>query len=135
MNTATPEPNAFLQFWVIVAFIAMVLGQIISVVVMLSNRKQQREVSFSFTPASKEEFDQFTVTANNNFVQIREEMKQDRHENQIHASARQAKLFDELKSTRIELDSKIEDTRRELSSKIDDMSDRVITTLKNTSAI
>lgn len=97
--------------------------------------KKQREVSFTETPASKREFDQFTVVTNANFVQVRDEMKQDRHENQIHSSERSKTIFNELKSTRLELDSKIEETRRELSEKIDGMESRVIATLKNTNAI
>ena len=54
---ATPEPNGFLQFWIIVGFLASVIGSVVSVVVMLANRKQKREVSFSFEPASKVEFE------------------------------------------------------------------------------
>jgi DNA anti-recombination protein RmuC len=134
-TTQTPDAEHFLQFWLIIAFLGMAIGQVISIFISISNRKQAREVSFTFTPASKEEFDQFTASTNGNFVQIREEMKQDRHENQIHASARQAKLFDEIKSIRTELDRKLEDNRRELADKIDNMSDRVIATLKNTNAI
>lgn len=107
MNSATPEPNSFLQFWVIIGFIAMVVGQIISIIVMLANRKQQREVSFLFEPASKKEFDQFTATSNANFVQIREEMKQDRADNQRHASERSKTLFTEMKDTRVALERRI----------------------------
>lgn len=135
MNTATPEAHSFLQFWVIIAFLVMIVAQIVSIIVAIANRKQQREVSFTFTPASKVEFDHHVNETRDNFIQIRAEQKADRHENQVHASARQATLFNELKSTRVELDSKIESTRRELATKIDDMEGRVITTLKNTSAI
>lgn len=134
MNS-TPEPNSFLQFWVIVAFLVMIGSQLVSIVVSLVNRKQQREVTFSFEPASKKEFDLFTATTNANFVQIREEMKADRRENQIHSSERGKALFNEIKSTRQELDVKIESTRQELGEKIDGMEARVIATLKNTNAI
>lgn len=135
MNTQTPDATHFLQFWLTIALIVSVLSGIASMFAAFGGRKQKREVSFTFTPASKEEFDQFTATTNQNFVQIRDEMKQDRHDNQIHTSQRQEKLFAEMKSTRLELDGKIEATRRELSEKIDGMEQRVIATLKNTSAI
>ena len=135
MNPTTPEPHSFLQFWIIIGFIALVIGQIVGLGIMISNRRQRREVSFEFTPASKIEFDQFTTTTNGNFVQIREEMKQDRQANQIHASERSKTLFAQMEHIRTELDTKIEDTRRELASKIDDTPDRIITTLRNTGAI
>ena len=133
--TPTPEPNSFLQFWIIVGFIAMVIGQVITIVVMVSNRKQKREVSFTEEAASKKEFDNFTATTNANFVAVRNEMAADRHANQIHASERSKTLFHKMESTRTELDTKIEDVRRNLSDKIDDMPERVIATLKNTGAI
>jgi len=53
----TPEPNSFLQLWLAVGFIAVVISNIVLVVNGLLNRKQKREVSFSETPASKAEFD------------------------------------------------------------------------------
>lgn len=133
--TPTPEANSFLQFWIIVGFIAVIVGQIISIVVSLVNRKQRREVSFTETPASKKEFDQFTAATNANFVSIRAEMASDRKDNQVHASQRSQTLFNQMEKTRTELDTKIEETRRELSDKIDGMETRVIATLKNTGAI
>lgn len=101
----------------------------------LVSTKQKREVSFTETPASKREFDQFTATTNANFVQVREEMKQDRYQNQVHASERSKSLFNELKETRSELLHRTDAIRSELSDKIDGMEQRVIATLKNTGAI
>lgn len=135
MNQPTPDPNQFLQFWIIILFIAQLISLVVGIGVSLANRKLKREVSFSETPASKKEFDQFTLTTNQNFVQVREEMKQDRTDNQRHASERSKTLFAKMDDTRAELDAKIEDTRRELSNKIDAMPERVIATLKNTNAI
>ncbi len=142
----TPEPNSFLQFWIIVGFVAFILLQLVTLVITLSGRKQKREVSFSETPASKKEFDQFTATTNANFVSVRAEMAADRHANQVHASERSKTLFNQMEktrtdldtkmdTTRTELDSKIDEVRRELSEKIDNMESRIIATLKNTGAI
>ena len=68
-------------------------------------------------------------------TRIENEIKEDRHQNQVHASTRSQTLFSQIEKVREELDSKLEETRRELSEKIDDMPERVIATLKNTGAI
>ena len=52
---ATPEPQAFLQFWVIAAFLLGIAVNIVTVIKLA--RTQKREVSFTFIPASKDEFD------------------------------------------------------------------------------
>ena len=49
---------------------------------------------------------------------LRQDMKEDRKQAEIHASARGSKLYDEIKSV-----------RSELSDKIDEMPDRIIDTL------
>lgn len=133
MNTPAPDPATA---WQVILTLGVLVAIGANMITMFRvNRKQQREVSFSFEPASKKEFDQFTSTTNANFVQVREEMKADRADNQRHASERSKTIFNELKSTRVELDAKIDDTRRELADKIDGMESRVIATLKNTNAI
>lgn len=133
MNTPTPDPATA---WQVILTLGVLVAIGANMITMFRvNRKQQREVSFSFEPASKKEFDQFTSVTNANFVQVRDEMKADRADNQKHSSERSKTIFNELKSTRVELDSKIEDTRRELADKIDGMESRVIATLKNTNAI
>lgn len=53
---ATPNANSYLQFWLSLSLIASVGASLLAVVGYFSNRKQKREVSFSFEPASKEEF-------------------------------------------------------------------------------
>jgi hypothetical protein len=130
-----PNPDPYIAWQVV-----LTLGVIVAIVTNIwtavrGNKAQKREVSFQFTPASKEEFDQFTATTNTNFVQVRDEMKRDREANQVHASRRSETLFAKMENTRTELDAKLEHTRRELSEKIDDMPERVIATLKNTGAI
>jgi uncharacterized membrane-anchored protein YhcB (DUF1043 family) len=135
MNGPTPEPNAFLQFWIIILFVAQIISLIVGIVVASANRKQRREVSFTETPASKKDFDQHVVETARNFNAVRNELAHDRQLNQEHASKRSETLFRKMDTTRSELDTKIEDTRRELSEKIDAMPERVIATLKNTGAI
>jgi hypothetical protein len=133
INVPAPEGNFILQL----LLAAVLIGNAVAIWLGIANGKkiQKREVSFTETPASKKEFDQFTATTNANFVQVREEMKADRHDNAVHASRRSETLFAKMDITRSELDTKIEDTRRELSEKIDAMPERVIATLKNTGAI
>lgn len=103
MNQATPEPHAFLQFWIIIAFIAMVVGQIISIVVSLANRKQQREVTFTFKPASKEEFDAHAADCRHERAALRAEIKAEREANQVHGSERSRTLFNQIEKVRVEL--------------------------------
>lgn len=133
INTPAPDPNFVLQL----LLAAVLIGNAVAIWLGIANGRkiQRREISFSETPAGKKEFDQFTLTTNNNFVQVRDEMIRDRADNQREAGVRGQTLFNELKSTRVELDNKIETTRRELSEKIDGMEGRVIATLKNTNAI
>lgn len=133
INTPNPDANIAWNVVLTIGVIVAIVAQF--VMIMKSNRAQKREVEFTFVPASKTEFDQFAATTNSNFVQVRSEMKQDRENNQVHASARSQTLFQKVEDVRQELDTKIEDTRRELTQKIDDVPDRVITTLKNTGAI
>jgi len=52
---AEPEAGAFLQFWVIIAFLAGIAANIVTVLMVA--RRQKREVSFTFEPASKVEFE------------------------------------------------------------------------------
>lgn len=54
---ATPDANSFLQFWLILSLIFSTLTAIGTFLVMVSNRKQKREVNFAFEPASKDEFE------------------------------------------------------------------------------
>jgi len=135
MNTPVPEANSFLQFWIIVGFIAVIGMNVVSLIIALANRKQRREVSFTETPASKKEFDVHVIETRSALTAVRAEMAADRQSNQVHASRRSETLFSKMENTRTELDAKIEETRRELSEKIDDMPERVIATLKNTGAI
>ena len=125
--------NSDVVTWQIVFTMTTIAANI--AIIIGTRQKQKREVSFEFTPASKEEFDAHTESTRENFAALRTEQKQDRHDNQVHASQRSTTLFNKVESIRTELDSKIEDTRRELMTKIDDVPDRVIATLKNTGAI
>jgi len=116
MNQA-PEPTFLLNLMLA----AVLVGNAVAIWLGIANGKkmQRREVSFSEVSASKKEFDQFTAVTNANFVQVREEMKQDRQANQVHASERSKTLFNEMKETRMELLERTEHVRIELSEKID----------------
>jgi len=133
--TPTPEANSFLQFWIIVLFVAQLISLLVGIGVAASNRKQRREVSFAEAPASKRDFEAHQAECKCKHDSLWAKLNEDRHEQQIHISERNKTLYNKIETVRLELDTKMEDTRRELSDKIDAMSDRVIATLKNTGAI
>lgn len=58
-STGVPEPKSFLELWIAVGFVASILGNVFQMV--RGSQRQKREVSFSFTPASKEEFDKHAL--------------------------------------------------------------------------
>ena len=51
---ATPDPKLFTAFWVIMSFLAGIAANVATVIAL--TRKQKREITYGFTPASKEEF-------------------------------------------------------------------------------
>lgn len=131
----TPDPTAFLQFWLVLGVIINVLVGLGTLIVMSTNRKQKREITFTEEMATKREFDQHCKVTSQHLADIRSEVKQDRHDHQVHGSERSKTLFTQLQGIRTELDAKIDSTRDQLSEKIDAMPERVIAMLKNTGAI
>lgn len=107
-SQATPTAGSFLQFWLAIALVANVFMAIAVIVSSLSNRKQRREVNQAFEPAGKQDFEQYVRDSETNFLQVRNEMREDRIQNQTNASFRTAALY-----------KKIDEIRRELSDKID----------------
>ena len=61
MDTITPifaeASSSDVITWGIILVITSIAANVATVVVSLSSRKQKREVSFGFVPASKEEFE------------------------------------------------------------------------------
>lgn len=53
---AAPNANNFMGLWLSLNLIGSVVVSVVSIATFFSNRKQKREVSFSFEPASKDEF-------------------------------------------------------------------------------
>jgi hypothetical protein len=53
-----PDPTHLLQFTLIVALFISIVNGVASIYSVFGGRKQKREVSFTFVPASKEEFDE-----------------------------------------------------------------------------
>lgn len=49
--------NSDIITWGIILTLTTIAGNVATVIALLVNRKQKREVSFGFVPASKEEFD------------------------------------------------------------------------------
>jgi len=55
---AAPTGAQWNGFWIVAAFLAFFLANVATVVTAVAmNRKQKREVTFGFIPASKDEFD------------------------------------------------------------------------------
>jgi nicotinamide mononucleotide adenylyltransferase len=54
---ATPTPNQFMGFWLSLGLATSVATSVVTLIIMIAGKKQKREVSFEFTPASKSEFD------------------------------------------------------------------------------
>jgi hypothetical protein len=96
-------------------------------IVYSSRRTQKREVNFAFAPASKEEFDKHVEEDKAEHDRLTAELKQDRHDNQIHASQRSSKIFDEIKNLRTDLEKKIDDANKTTNG----MPDRIVALLKN----
>lgn len=133
MNTPAPDPYIAWQVVLTIGVVVAILANIYTAA--RSGRAQKREITFSETPASKREFDVHVGETRENFIQVRHELKEDRHDNQIHASARSSTLFNKVEDVRKELHGAMENNRRELSEQIAAMPDRVIATLKNTNSI
>jgi len=59
---AQPNPETLSQFWLIVSVIismgAAGIGAVCSIIMVSSNKKQRREVTFGFEPVSKKDFDE-----------------------------------------------------------------------------
>jgi len=65
---ATPQAGPFLELWVAVAFLAGVAANLVTL--FRVNQKQKREVSFSFEPASKVEFERQVESNRQEHAQI-----------------------------------------------------------------
>ena len=68
--------------------------------------------------AAKDEFDRHVATNHREHDTIRAEQKKDRDDNQLHVSARQKTLFDEIKSTRASMESKLDQKHAENSTRL-----------------
>lgn len=58
-SAATPKPESFLELWITLGFMASIAANIFTVVRV--SKTQKREITFSFDPASKEDFDRHVV--------------------------------------------------------------------------
>jgi len=134
---ATPDAHAFSQFWIILAFLASVASNAITAVVMISNRKQKREISFGFEPANRAECKQHIDGIESRFKRVEEKREED-----LRLSAQSRKLVHqdierigrEVSALTATTASQTAHLQR-LDTKIDDVPERVIATLKNTGAI
>ena len=68
MADATPQAGPFLELWVAIAFLAGVAANLVTLIKV--NQKQKREVSFSFEPASKMEFERHVESNRQEHAQL-----------------------------------------------------------------
>lgn len=118
--TPAPDANHLLQFWLILSLTFSTLVSVGTFVVMVVNRKQKREVSFEFTPASKAEFDNHASECRLERVSLRAEIKAERDANQIHASERSKTIFNQIDKVRVELNEKTDSLRDEMQRNFQD---------------
>jgi hypothetical protein len=107
----------------------------VMMIVMLANKSQKREVSFSFEPASKKEFDEARSKRDQEMKDMMSLIDRNRESAERQRSITTAGIYNKMDSVRSELEGRIDDVRKELSEDIKCVPDRVITTLKNTNAI
>lgn len=119
-QTTPPEAGGFLQFWIILIFLANGVSLVVSIVMALANRKQRREVTFGFDPASKEEFTMHKTECQADRAALRAEMITDRRNNETHASSRSKTLYDKIDAVRLELTEKNEELRGEMQRNFQD---------------
>lgn len=72
---AQVEPAMMMQFLLIASMLVNLAGGIVMIIVLLSNKKQRREISFGFTPASKDDFDKHTLWNNAEHEKLWEELR------------------------------------------------------------
>jgi hypothetical protein len=130
-----PTPSAFWEFILIIAFLAGVVVNIVTIFVLLSNRKEKREVNFAFEPASKTEFEKHCELnrAEHSVIFSRFSGVEDS------ASRRGAALYEKIDNVRKELHQATTDQTTALTTKIEDiqadMPSRIIALLRNTGVI
>lgn len=71
------DPRAFFQTWMIVNSVATFVLTIITIWALTSNKKQRREVSFSFEPASKDDFEAHMDKTEQRFLQMEKQRQED----------------------------------------------------------
>ena len=71
-SAPAPDGNSFLNWWLALGLVVSVLGNIATpiIILVINARKQKREVSFTFEPASKQEFDKHVQDTKDGFDRI-----------------------------------------------------------------
>lgn len=110
----TASPPVEIAAWLgCLAFVAFLVKNVLSITDRFKERPPpaQTYMTKNDCAAAHEivgrNFQQHVADNKVEFDAIRAEIKKDRADNQVHASARQAKLFDELKDTREKLERRI----------------------------
>lgn len=100
------------------------------VAVVAINKKQEVKVDQPLDVqlvenfVGKSEFDSHEKENRREFEALRNDLREDRRNNEVHASQRSKTIFDEIKSVRMEL-----------SAKIDSMPSRIIADLRNSKGL
>ena len=110
LTAPSPTPAGFWEFWLTLAFLAGVAVNVVTLIVLLSGRKERREISWAFEPASKEDFEAHKAA----FEAQRE-----------HCASRNSQIFKSIETTNARIDAAIKETQRHLEGKIDETRERI----------
>jgi len=128
-----PDPHAYASIgWGCVILVAIIIGirQGMGFIRDLKDKPSPAEVlqAASDRFAEKEILEEHIGETKRSFVALQEELKRDRHDNQIHASQRSAGLYKKIEETRENLEEKLGDLARDVQN----APDRILAILRNT---
>jgi biopolymer transport protein ExbB/TolQ len=133
LAAATPDATHFMQF---VLSVGLVLSVVVNVVALFKlGKTQKREVSFSFEPASKKEFDEHVQANRREFdehVKANERMFEEIGKD---ASHRRQFIYDKIDKTEGKVMAALGELRRENMTETKAMHERVNQVLKEISEV
>src|SRR5262245_52784807 len=110
---ATQQPDPIIAWQVILTLGVLLSSGASLLAIIRSGRAQKREIQQPLLVrpderfASRDDFDKHVQQNREDFGTVREEMKQDRQENQVHASTRASALYKQIETTQDKLRSEI----------------------------
>ncbi|MDB6109777.1 MAG: hypothetical protein JWR69_1527 [Pedosphaera sp.] len=121
---ATPDPIHFYQFWLIIGLIASIGANIVIIIAFLINRKEKREVSLAFEPASEAEFQKHV------------QHNTDRHSQLFRGiEAAEKKAARELNERALRLEERMEENQNRINETLRVMPTEIVNMLKSTKGL